>query len=76
MGWNDDAGRHVRTSRPNAMRSEYRYNRAGRLEKLNHSHEGETLAEFNYTVNANGNRTQVVENIRPTNATIYRTRPH
>jgi YD repeat-containing protein len=53
----DNLGRHTRTYRPNAMQSRYRYDADGRLRDLRHHQGDETLAQFQYEVDANGNRT-------------------
>jgi len=69
----DGAGRHIATQRPNGMRSSYRHDHAGRLARLQHHKGLSKLAQFDYTVDSRGNRTQVIEMLRPANAN-YATR--
>jgi RHS repeat-associated protein len=63
----DDAGRHILTQRPNDVESVYSYDVAGRLAQITHqdvSGTPDVLAEYIYTVNELGNRTQAVEKIK------------
>jgi YD repeat-containing protein len=64
----DNLGRHTRTYRPNAMQSRYRYDADGRLRDLRHHQGDETLAQFQYEVDANGNRTEAREYLMPASA--------
>lgn len=64
-GWTDD-GRIASITRPTGtgtpaedIVSTYAYDAAGRLTGISHSQNGSYLAEFGYTLDANGNRTQV-----------------
>jgi RHS repeat-associated protein len=64
----DNLGRHTRTYRPNAMQSRYRYDADGRLRDLHHRQGDETLAQFQYDVDAHGNRTEAREYLMPASA--------
>jgi RHS repeat-associated protein len=59
----DGLGRLGAAFRPNGLLSQYSYDAASRLLTLRHSANGHTLASFNYTVDARGNRTQVLESM-------------
>jgi RHS repeat-associated protein len=59
----DGLGRLGAAFRPNGLMSQYSYDAASRLLTLRHSANGHTLASFNYTVDARGNRTQVLESM-------------
>ncbi|MEM6928846.1 MAG: hypothetical protein AAF602_18045, partial [Myxococcota bacterium] len=71
----DLLGRHTSTQRPNDVDSTYTYDGAGRLTQLLHEDTTLpstplTLAEFSYTVDARGNRTQVIEELRDASSTL------
>ena len=59
----DLAGRLVGVERSNAFESYYRNDAGGRLRTLKHVYRGAVVAQFDYTVDARGNRTQVTETI-------------
>ena len=49
-------------SRPNGVSSSYGYDLAGRLTNINHQGSAGSLLNFDYTLDANGNRTAVNSN--------------
>ncbi|MEZ4671437.1 MAG: RHS repeat-associated core domain-containing protein [Anaerolineae bacterium] len=61
MGY-DRAGRHTRTDRPNFI-SEYRHDAGGRLKQLLHRKGIQTLAQYDFSVDGRGNRTQTTERL-------------
>jgi RHS repeat-associated protein len=60
----DGVDRHVSTRRPNRLTSQYRYDVGGRLRQLRHHQHGKLLGQYDYTVDARGNRTQARELVR------------
>ena len=59
----DQVGRQLATARPNGLRSRSVYDAAGRLLSLRHATPNKLLAQFVYTVDARGNRTQAQETL-------------
>src|SRR5690242_13867471 len=59
----DRVDRHTATKRPNRVVSQYKHDAGGRLKRLRHYRENETLAQFDYTVDARGNRTRAIESV-------------
>lgn len=60
----DRAGWHAATLRANGLRTRYQHDAGGRLRLLRHSGHGKTLAQFAYTTDKRGNRTQALEWLR------------
>jgi YD repeat-containing protein len=57
----DLARRHIATERANGFRSRYQYDAAGRLKRLRHTRNFQTLTHFEYQTDKRGNRTQALE---------------
>ncbi len=57
------AGRLAGLTRPNGINTVYGYDTAGRLTNLTHQKPTGVLASYGYTLDAAGNRTQIVETI-------------
>ena len=67
----DAAGNRTKITRANGAISEYRYNEANQLTGIEHRKaDNSVLANFAYTLDRNGRRTQVVETINGQNRTI------
>ncbi|MBN1582957.1 MAG: PKD domain-containing protein, partial [Anaerolineae bacterium] len=70
--WNSDvttytynaAGMLVGVERPNGIQTAYSYDDAGRLAVLRHTQGSDLLAVYTYTLDAAGNRTHVIEQVR------------
>jgi len=56
----DAAGRHTQAGRFNGSQTSYQYDNADRLTGLSHSAASQTLASYQYTLDANGNRTKAI----------------
>ncbi|MDP2392136.1 MAG: RHS repeat-associated core domain-containing protein, partial [Methylococcaceae bacterium] len=56
----DAAGRHSQANRFNGSQTSYGYDNADRLTSLSHSAASQTLASYQYTLDANGNRTKAI----------------
>jgi RHS repeat-associated protein len=59
----DKVDRHTSTKRPNRVVSQYKHDAGGRLKRLRHYRENKTLAQFDYIVDARGNRTRAIESV-------------
>ncbi len=59
----DGVGRHVATQRPNGLLSDYAYDPASRLRRVQHHADGSLRALFAYELDANGNRTRAFERL-------------
>jgi YD repeat-containing protein len=64
----DRLGRQVFSRRPNALTTQMRYDRASRLKSVRHAKDSRLLAQFEYAVDARGNRTQATELVRGVSA--------
>ncbi|NOS73214.1 MAG: hypothetical protein HOP36_01470 [Methyloglobulus sp.] len=80
----DAAGRQTQASRFNGSQTTYGYDNADRLTQLTHTANNQTLADYQYTLDANGNRTkaivtepkapeQLINHTKPTATTPKRT---
>jgi RHS repeat-associated protein len=56
----DAAGRLTQANRFNGSQTSHQYDHADRLTRLTHTGNGQTLAQYQYTLDANGNRTQAL----------------
>jgi len=56
----DNAGRLTQTDQFNGSQTSYGYDNADRLTQLNHNASSQTLASYQYTLDANGNRTKAL----------------
>jgi YD repeat-containing protein len=57
----DNLGRLLVAERSNRLASQYQYDAAGRLRRLRHVRDNQTFADFAYTLDKRGNRTQAYE---------------
>lgn len=69
----DGVGRLLSASRPNSITTQYTFDVASRLTRLKHYSGANTLADFQYTLNALGHRTGVVETLaqNPSGSTTH-----
>ncbi|HNT76362.1 MAG TPA: invasin domain 3-containing protein [Anaerolineae bacterium] len=59
----DAVGRIRRVSQPNSVHSDYTYDAAGRIVGITTTRDGETLASYEYELDAMGNRRVITENV-------------
>jgi RHS repeat-associated protein len=60
----DQIGRHIQTARDTGMTTDLSYDAGSRLTRVLHTDTAGTLADFQYTLNGRGHRTQAVETVK------------